>query len=102
MIGEWLGVEPDRVRLVTRDTDRVQVGGGSASARSMRLGSWVIAKAADAIVEKGRRVAGALLEAAEGDIEFAQGRFVVKAPTALSACSKSPPPCSTTAFRLIC
>jgi aerobic carbon-monoxide dehydrogenase large subunit len=77
VIGEWLGVEPDRVRLVTGDTDRVQVGGGSASARSMRLGSWVIAKAADAIVEKGRRIAGALLEAAEEDIEFAQGRFVV-------------------------
>lgn len=75
---------------------------GSASARSMRLGSWVIAKAADAIVEKGRRVAVALLEATEEDIEFARGRFVVKTPTALSACSKSPPPCSTTAFRLIC
>lgn len=78
VIGEWLGVEPDRVRLVTGDTDRVQVGGGSASARSMRLGSWLIAKAADAIVERGRRVAGALLEAAEEDIEFAQGRFIVK------------------------
>jgi aerobic carbon-monoxide dehydrogenase large subunit len=63
---------------VTGDTDRVQVGVGSASARSMRLGSWVIAKAADAIVEKGRRIAGALLEVAEEDIEFAQGRFVVK------------------------
>jgi aerobic carbon-monoxide dehydrogenase large subunit len=49
VIAEWLGAEPDRVRLVTGDTDRVQAGGGSASARSMRLGSWVIAKAADAI-----------------------------------------------------
>jgi carbon-monoxide dehydrogenase large subunit len=78
VIGEWLGLEPDRVRLVTGDTDRVQVGSGSASARSMRLGSWVIAKAADAIVEKGRWIAGALLEAAEEDIEFALGRFVVK------------------------
>jgi len=44
----------------------------------MRLGSWVIAKAADAVVDKGRRVAGAMLEAAEQDIEFALGRFVVK------------------------
>jgi aerobic carbon-monoxide dehydrogenase large subunit len=78
VIGEWLGVEPDQVRLVTGDTDRVQAGGGSASARSMRLGSWVIAKAADEIVEKGRRIAGIMLEAAEEDIEFAQPRFVVK------------------------
>jgi carbon-monoxide dehydrogenase large subunit len=53
VIAEWLGAEPDRVRLVTGDTDRVQAGRGSASARSMRLGSWVITKAADAIVDKG-------------------------------------------------
>jgi carbon-monoxide dehydrogenase large subunit len=78
VIGEWLGVEPDRVRLITGDTDRVLAGGGSASARSMRLGSWVIAKAADTIVDKGRRIAGAMLEAAEEDIEFAEQRFVIK------------------------
>jgi len=56
----------------------VLAGGGSASARSMRLGSWVIAKAADAIVDKGRRIAGVMLEAAAEDIEFAQQRFVIK------------------------
>jgi carbon-monoxide dehydrogenase large subunit len=78
VISEWLGVEPDQVRLMTGDTDRVVVGGGSASARSMRLGSWVIAEAADAIVDKGRRIAGAMLEAAEQDIEFAHQRFVIK------------------------
>jgi aerobic carbon-monoxide dehydrogenase large subunit len=78
VISEWLGVEPGQVRLLTGDTDRVLVGGGSASARSMRLGSWVIAKAADAIVDRARRIAGAMLEAAEEDIEFAQQRFVIK------------------------
>ncbi len=78
VISEWLGVEPEQVRLVTGDSDRVRAGGGSASARSMRLGSWVIAKAADEIVEKGRRIAGAMFEAAEEDIEFARQRFVVK------------------------
>ena len=39
IISEWLGVEPEQVRLVTGDTDRVQAGGGSASARSMRFGA---------------------------------------------------------------
>ena len=78
IICEWLGVEPEQVRLVTGDTDRVQAGGGSASARSMRLGSWVTAKAADEVVEKGRRIAAALLEVAEVDVEFARGRFVVR------------------------
>jgi aerobic carbon-monoxide dehydrogenase large subunit len=78
VISEWLGVEPDAIRLITGDTDRVRAGGGSASARSMRLGSWVIAKAADEIVEKGRRIAGAMLEAAEADIQFEQRRFVIR------------------------
>ncbi len=77
IIAEWLGVEPEQVRLVTGDTARVRAGGCSASARSMRLGSWVTAQAADEIVEKARRVAAAVLEVAEADIEFAQGRFVV-------------------------
>ncbi|MGE0260443.1 MAG: xanthine dehydrogenase family protein molybdopterin-binding subunit [Alphaproteobacteria bacterium] len=78
VVGEWLGIDPEKVVLVTGDTARVQAGGGSASARSMRLGSWVTAIAADRVVEQGRRVAAALLEVAEADIEFARGNFVVK------------------------
>jgi aerobic carbon-monoxide dehydrogenase large subunit len=78
VVSEWLGVEPEQVRLVTGDIDRVQAGGGSASARSMRLGSWVTAIAADQIVEKGHRIAAAMLEVSEADVEFAGPRFVVK------------------------
>jgi len=78
VVSEWLGVEPEQVRLVTGDTVRVQAGGGSASARSMRLGSWVTAVAADEIVEKGRRVAAAMLEVSEADVEFASQRFIVR------------------------
>jgi carbon-monoxide dehydrogenase large subunit len=78
IVSEWLGVDPEQVRLITGDTNRVQAGGGSASARSMRLGAWVMAKAADQIVEKGRSIAAAMLEVAEQDVEFARQRFVVK------------------------
>ena len=78
IVGEWLGVHPEQVRLVTGDTDRVQAGGGSASARSIRLGAWVMAQAADQIVDKGRRIAAGLLEVAEADVEFERQRFVVK------------------------
>ncbi len=77
IVSEWLGVDPEQVRLVTGDTDRVQAGGGSSSARSMRLGAWVMAKAADEIVEKGRRIAAAMLEVAVADVEFARQRFHV-------------------------
>jgi hypothetical protein len=43
----------------------------------MRLGGWVMAKAADATVGKGRRIA-AMLEVAEEDVELARQHFVVK------------------------
>jgi carbon-monoxide dehydrogenase large subunit len=78
LVVEWLGCELDQVRLISGDTDRVAVGGGSHSGRSMRLGGVVMAKAADRIVEKGARVAAWRLEAAAADLEFAGGRFTVR------------------------
>ena len=78
LIVEWLGVTHEQVRLITGDTDQAPFGGGSHSGRSMRLGAVVMAKAADAIVARGRRLAAWLLEAAEADIEFAERRFRVK------------------------
>ncbi|HUG36383.1 MAG TPA: molybdopterin cofactor-binding domain-containing protein, partial [Candidatus Limnocylindrales bacterium] len=78
LIAEWFGVEVAQVRLITGDTDVATVGGGSHSGRSMRLGAVVMAKASDEIVEKGRRIAAWLLEAAAADIELSRGRFAVK------------------------
>jgi carbon-monoxide dehydrogenase large subunit len=78
LITEWLGVEPERVRLVTGDTDRVTVGGGSHSGRSMRLGGVVMAKASDRLVERGARLAAWLLESAVEDVEFTERRFRVR------------------------
>jgi carbon-monoxide dehydrogenase large subunit len=78
LLVEWLGVELDQVRFITGDTDLMPVGGGSHSGRSMRLGAVVMARASDAIVEKGRRLAAWLLEAAAADIEFKDARFTVK------------------------
>ena len=78
LVAEWLGVEPDRVRLLTGDTDLVTAGGGSHSGRSMRLGGVVLARAADRLVEKGARLAAWLLESAPADVTFADRRFVVR------------------------
>jgi carbon-monoxide dehydrogenase large subunit len=78
LVAEWLGVALGRVRLITGDTDRVPVGGGSHSGRSMRLGAVVMARAADEIVARGTRLAAWLLEAAPEDVAFAGGRFTVR------------------------
>ncbi|HET7342907.1 MAG TPA: molybdopterin cofactor-binding domain-containing protein, partial [Methylomirabilota bacterium] len=78
LVVEWLGVPLEQVRLITGDTDLMPVGGGSHSGRSMRLGAVVMANAVTAIVEKGKRLAAWLLEAADADIELVHGRFRVK------------------------
>ena len=76
-IAEWLGVPFDDVYVDESDTDVVKEGGGSHSARSMRLAGIVMGKASDAIIEKGRRIAAHILETAVEDIGFAAGRFTV-------------------------
>jgi aerobic carbon-monoxide dehydrogenase large subunit len=77
-IVEWFGVDHGHVRVITGDTDVAPVGGGSHSGRSMRQAGVVMAKASDQIVERGRRIAAWLLEAADADIDFARRRFTVK------------------------
>jgi carbon-monoxide dehydrogenase large subunit len=77
-VAQWLGVPFDDVHINESDTDIVKEGGGSHSARSMRLAGIVMGNASDAIVEKGKKIAAHMLETAEDDIAFAAGRFTVK------------------------
>jgi len=77
-VSDWLGVPFDKVRLVQGDTDRIPVGGGSHSGRSMRMAGFVMGKATDAVIERGKRITAHLLEVAAADIDFAAGYFTVK------------------------
>ncbi len=74
---EWLGVPVEKVTVIVGDTDVVKVGGGSHSGRSMRMAGTVIVKAADLLIERGKRLAAIVLEAAEADINFENGAFSI-------------------------
>ena len=78
LVTEWLGVPFESIDYVAHDTARVAAGGGSHSGRSMRLASLVIGKATDEIIEKGKKIAGHVLEASPVDIDFAAGQFTIK------------------------
>jgi len=78
LVTEWLGVPFESIDYVAHDTARVAAGGGSHSGRSMRLASLVIGKASDDIIEKGKKIAGHVLEAAPADIEFEHGQFTIR------------------------
>src|SRR5881296_2533257 len=75
---EKLGLDPGEVRYIDGDTDRVAFGIGSMGSRSTVIGGTALSMAADKLITKGRKIAARLLEAAEPDIVFADGRFAVK------------------------
>jgi carbon-monoxide dehydrogenase large subunit len=78
LLGDWLGIENERIRLVTGDTDRNKFAAGSHSGRSIRLASITMHAASQQIIAKGLAIAVHLMETAEADIAFADGRFTVK------------------------
>jgi len=77
LVTEWLGVPFESIDYVAHDTARVKAGGGSHSGRSMKLAATIVGKATREIIDRGRRIAGFLLETGEADIEFTAGRYHV-------------------------
>ena len=77
ILSDRFGVGLDRIEIVEGDTGLVQFGAGTFGSRSLAVGGSALSKAADRIVEKGRRIAAHMLEAAEADVAFANGAFAV-------------------------
>jgi aerobic carbon-monoxide dehydrogenase large subunit len=77
VISERLGIPIENISVVHGDTDKVQFGMGTYGSRSGAVGISAIVKALDKIETKAKKVAAHMLEAAEGDIVFKDGKFTV-------------------------
>lgn len=77
IISDRLGVPFNNIEVVHGDTDKVMFGMGTYGSRSAAVGGSALVKAADKIIEKGRKIAAHILEASVDDIEFADGNFTV-------------------------
>src|SRR6516162_3167884 len=77
LAAERLGVVPEKIRVLQGDTAVISFGRGSGGSRSLPVGGASLAQAADKLIAKGRRIAAHLFEAAEADVEFADGIFSV-------------------------
>jgi aerobic carbon-monoxide dehydrogenase large subunit len=73
-----LGVPYESVEVVHGDTASVPVGWDTYGSRSLAVGGVALYHAAEKVVAKARLIAAHQLEAAEDDLEFADGRFSVK------------------------
>ena len=74
---DLLGVPFESIRYVQGDTAQVAIGRGTYGARSMVVGGNALKAAADAIVEKGKKLAADMMEADAGDVIFADGQYRV-------------------------
>jgi len=78
IVADRLGIDIDDVEVVHGDTGRVQFGMGTYGSRSGAVGGSAIVVSLDKIVEKSKRLAAHMLEAAPEDIELTRGRFHVR------------------------
>jgi carbon-monoxide dehydrogenase large subunit len=77
VMADQLGVPFESVKLVQGDSDIVHTGNGTGGSRSITASGMAIVEASKLVIEKGKKAAAHLMEAAEGDIEFAKGRFTI-------------------------
>ena len=77
LVSDRLGVPIEMVDVVHGDTDKIPFGMGTYGSRSLPVGGSALVKAMDKVVNKGKKIAAHLLEAAEADIEFKDGKFTV-------------------------
>jgi len=78
IVAEKLGIDMDQVEVVHGDTDQVQFGMGTYGSRSAAVGGSALAEGLDKVIEKGRKIAAHLLEAAEEDVVFEDNNFSVR------------------------
>jgi aerobic carbon-monoxide dehydrogenase large subunit len=77
LIADRFGVPIDQIEISHGDTSKIPFGMGTYGSRSLAVGGSALVKAMDKIVNKGKKIAAHLLEAAEADIEFKDGKFTV-------------------------
>ena len=77
LVSERLGMPIENISIVHGDTDKVQFGMGTYGSRSGAVGMSALVKALDKVEAKAKKVAAHMLEAAEADIEFKDGKFTV-------------------------
>ncbi len=78
IVAEEIGIQPEDVKVMHGDTDNTPYGLGTYASRSTPVSGAATAMVTRRVREKATKIAAHLLEVAEEDIEFSDGRFSVK------------------------
>ena len=77
IVCERLGVPPARIQVLWGDSDALGAGRGNGGSGALTVGGSAVTRASEKIVERGRRIAARMMEAAPEDVQFRDGRFTV-------------------------
>ncbi|MGE0723592.1 MAG: xanthine dehydrogenase family protein molybdopterin-binding subunit [Alphaproteobacteria bacterium] len=77
LVADGLGVPFENVRVLQGDSDAIYFGRGTGGSRALPVGGGAIKLALDKVIEKGRKIAAHLMEAAVADVEFKDGAFSI-------------------------
>jgi len=77
IVAERFGVPLEQVRYEQGDTDELPYGKGNGGSGALCIGGAAVVLAIDAVIEKAKRIAAELLEAADVDVTFEAGRFSI-------------------------
>ncbi len=78
IVADEIGADYDKVIVRHGDTGSQPVGVGTFGSRSLAIGGSAIVRSAGVVRGKAIQIAAHMLEAAPGDIEFAEGEYRVK------------------------
>ncbi|HLQ25119.1 MAG TPA: xanthine dehydrogenase family protein molybdopterin-binding subunit [Acidiferrobacterales bacterium] len=77
IVSDRLGIPIENIEVVHGDTGKIPFGMGTYGSRSVAVGGTALVKALDKIINKSKKIAAHMLEAAEADIEYKDGVFKV-------------------------
>src|SRR5262249_60324316 len=75
--GRGTGVAPGRLQGFWGDSDLLGAGRGNGGSGAIGVGGSAVLRATEKVIERGRRIAAHLLEAAVDDVKLTDGRFSV-------------------------
>ena len=78
LVADKLGLSVEDVDIVHGDTAAIPMGWGTYGSRTTAVGGTAIFKATEKVIEKAKKVAAHLLEAAPDDVIFDSGKFHVQ------------------------
>ncbi|MEM8657876.1 MAG: xanthine dehydrogenase family protein molybdopterin-binding subunit [Pseudomonadota bacterium] len=77
VVSDMLGIPEEQIDIVHGDSSKIPFGMGTYGSRSLAVCGSAMVRATEKVIAKAKKIAAHMMEASEGDVEFANGAFNV-------------------------